>query len=126
MSDIDQLIDEAMSGVTVVVCKPCQGTGRVGLPTLSISCPTCRGRGMTTTTEREVSPMAATGPPKIRTHIVTEAERNVVFDALKAYSDRGGHVGRSMGALIGYGMVRVVFPAVEMGEAGGDDAPDRA
>lgn len=43
-----------MRGVRIVVCGHCNGLGQIGLETLRIICPTCRGCGETTTNELEV------------------------------------------------------------------------
>lgn len=54
------LIESAMAGVVIIVCRPCRGLGEVGLPSLRATCPTCRGCGETTTNELEVESEAAT------------------------------------------------------------------
>lgn len=46
--ETDNLIEEAFAGVNIVACERCHGTGRVGLSTLSTTCPDCAGDGRTT------------------------------------------------------------------------------
>jgi hypothetical protein len=50
-----ELIEAALAGVAVTVCRRCHGWGIVGLPSLSSGCPDCGGRGLTTTNELEMS-----------------------------------------------------------------------
>lgn len=47
-------IECAMLGIRIVVCRRCKGLGEIGLETLKVTCPVCRGCGETTVNENEV------------------------------------------------------------------------
>lgn len=117
-----QLIESAMAGVEIVTCPRCQGERFIGVVTLRITCPTCRGAGVTTTNRREVRPMGSGA--NVKTYTATQEDRDAVVKALRAYGE--GHVVRNLAVMLNYGLVRVVFPAtiVDDGEPRAEVLPD--